>query len=103
MSQDQERDAKFYERADAHIALANEQINTMQTSPVQANDALLYGAARFSTWIVAASFTDAEAFSNDRENAIDYFTNKFREMLDEHFNDYAQNYDAYMGPSQTEQ
>jgi hypothetical protein len=33
----------------------------------------------------------------DRENAIAFFSNKFKEMLEEHFDDYAENYDRYMG------
>ena len=93
----QERDETFYKRADAHIALANDHINTQQAKPVDANDALLYAASRFNAWIVAASFTDAETFKNDRENAIAYFTDAYKKMLEEHFDDYATNYDAYMG------
>jgi len=95
----QERDETFYQRADAHIALANEQINNHQTKPVDANDALLYAASRFNAWIIAASFSNAQDLKNDRENAIAYFTNAYKEMLEENFDDYAENYDVYMGVS----
>ena len=98
--QDQDRDEKFYQRADAQINLANEQINTEETRPALANDSLLYASARFSTWIAAASFTNGEDFKNDKENIITFFTNHYKEMLEEHFSDYAENYDRYMGVSE---
>ncbi len=97
MSNPEEIDEKFYERADAHIALANQYINDEQTRPVLANNSLMYASARFSAWITAASFANAEEMIADRENAIAFFSNKFKEMLEEHFDDYAENYDRYMG------
>ncbi len=93
----QERDETFYKRADEHIALANNHINTQQTKPVDANDSLLYATARFNAWIVAASFTNAEDMKNDKENAIAYFTDAYKKMLEEHFDDYTENYNTYMG------
>jgi len=92
----QERDEAFYKRADAHINLANEHINTQQTKPVDANDALLYASARFNAWIVAASFPNAEEMKADKANAIEYFTNAYKSMLEEHFDNYAENYGVYM-------
>ncbi len=97
MSQPQERDVEFYQRADAHIALSNEQINTKQTKPVDANDSLLYASARFNAWIVAASFNNSKDFKIDKTNAITHFTDAYKTMLEEHFDDYAENYDKYMG------
>ncbi|SFV62932.1 hypothetical protein MNB_SV-3-1610 [hydrothermal vent metagenome] len=102
MSQPQERDEKFYERADAHIALANDQINTKETHPTLANDSLIYATARFNAWIVAASFTSSEEIQNDRANAIEYFTNAYKTMLEEHLDDYIANYDVYMKGAEKE-
>ena len=93
----QERDKEFYQRADEHIALANEHINTKQTKPVDTNDSLLYAASRFNAWIIAASFDNSEDFKNDKANAINYFTDAYKTMLEEHFDDYAKNYNTYMG------
>jgi predicted metal-dependent hydrolase len=36
---------------------------------------------------------------NDKANAIDYFTNAYKTMLEEHFDNYVENYDVYMGVS----
>jgi len=91
-----ERDEMFYQRADEHIALANDHINTQQTRPVDANDSLLYATARFNAWIVAASFTNAEDMKNDKANAIAYFTDAYKKMLEEHFDDYVNRYETYM-------
>ncbi|SFZ97479.1 hypothetical protein MNB_SV-5-1335 [hydrothermal vent metagenome] len=101
MSQEQTRDENFYKRADAHIALANNQIDEGQINPVLSNDSLLYGAARFNSWIVAASFKNGEDMKNDKENALNYFTNAYRAMLEEHLDDYIKNFNSYMGPKES--
>jgi predicted metal-dependent hydrolase len=95
----QDRDENFYKRADALINLANEHINNEETRPALANDSLLYASARFSTWIAAASFKSGEEFTEDKENIIEFFTQQYKEMIEEHFKDYAENYDTYMGVS----
>jgi predicted metal-dependent hydrolase len=92
-----QRDETFYKRADEHIALANSHINTQQVRPVDANDSLLYATARFNAWIVAASFTNPEEMQADKAHAITYFTEAYKKMLEEHFDDYVKNYDVYMG------
>jgi len=97
MSMNEEIDKNFYKRADEYIALANKHINETQAKPALVNNSLIYGSARFSAWIVAASFTNANDMIADKANAIEFFTSKFKEMLEEHFDDYAQNYNAYMG------
>ena len=100
MAQEQHRDVDFYKRADAHIHLANDQIDTTEATPVLVNDSLLYGSARFNSWIVAASFKNAEDMKNDKENALKYFTEAYRSMLEEHMDDYIENFDKYMGPKE---
>jgi len=97
MSFKEEIDENFYKRADEYINLANQHINTTPAKASEVNNSLLYGSARFSAWIVAGSFTNADDMVADRDNAIAFFTDKFKEMLEEHFDDYAQNYDEYMG------
>ena len=97
MSMNEEIDENFYKRADEYIALANKHINETQAKPALVNNSLMYGSARFSAWIVAASFTNAEDMIADKANAIEFFTTKFKEMLEEHFDNYALNYDEYTG------
>jgi len=97
MSQSEEIDKKFYERADDYIALANNHINTTQARPALVNNSLLYAASRYSAWIAAASFTNAEDLQKEKEDVLDFFTNKYRQMLEENFDNYAENYEHYMG------
>ena len=97
MSFKEEIDENFYNRADEYIALANKHINETHARPALVNNSLMYASARFSAWIVAASFTNADDMKADKANAIEFFTSKFKEMLEEHFDDYASHYDEYMG------
>lgn len=90
-----EKDNEFYEMADAHIALANQQSKNINQGKVSAT--FLYAAARFNTFIVASNADSADDFSENRENAIEYFMTEYRKMLEEHFADYQQNYEKYIG------
>ena len=98
-----DRDEAFFKRADTFIALANDHINTAQTRPALANDSLQYASARFSTWLAAASFANSQEFREDKENIIAFFTKQYKSMLEEHFDDYAENYDRHMGVSEETQ
>ena len=99
MSINEEIDENFYKRADEYINLANEHINKTQARPALVNNSLMYASARFSAWIVAASFTNSKDMIADKQNAIEFFTNNYKEMLTEHLDDYATHYDEYMGIS----
>ncbi len=100
MSHSEEIDEKFYERADDYIALANDHINTTQARPALVNNSLLYAASRYSAWISAASFTNAEDLKKEKEDVLNFFTKKYRAMLEENFDNYAKNYEHYMGISE---
>lgn len=87
-------DAAFWERADAIIALANEQGTKVPNSNVSAS--LLYAAARFNAFIVASDTRDAATMKADKEEAIRYFTEEYRKMLSQNFDDYIDNFAAYL-------
>ncbi len=97
-NQEQQLDEKFFERADAHIALANGHIN-QQVQPGLVNNSLLYAAARFSAWISAAGLESGEAMIAKKKELMDYFVGQYASMLEENLENYAQNYDLYMGIS----
>jgi len=94
----QQLDEKFFERADAHIALANGHIN-QQVQPGLVNNSLLFAAARFSAWISAAGFQSGEEMIAKKKELIDYFVGQYASMLEENLENYAENYDHYMGIS----
>ncbi len=94
--QEQQLDEKFFERADAHIALANGHIN-QQVEPGYVSNSFLFAASRFNAWIAAAGFESGEAMLEKKKELLEYFVGQYTSMLEENLEDYALNYERYMG------
>lgn len=92
-----QNDEKFFERADAHIRLSNEQLSGANRSEVSAS--MLFATSRFNAWLIAGGAKSAEGMSASRDEMIKYFTEQYRLMLEENINDYIQNFDNYMQAS----
>ncbi len=90
----QDADNKFYERADAHIHLSNEQLTDASSGRVSAS--MMYGAARFSAWFNASGFHSAEEMAAAKNETLEYFSTEYRKALEENLNDYIANFDKYM-------
>ena len=90
-------DDAFYDRADAHIHLANSQIENISRGKVSAS--MMYANARFSAWLSATGCQSAEDLQALREENIAYFVEQFRKMLDENYTDYTDNFDSFMKQS----
>lgn len=90
-----DKDKEFYEMADAFIAIANKQGKTINPGKVSA--AFLYAAARFNTFLVASGSDSATEFASRKDNSCDYFMDEYKKMLDEHFADYKENFERYLG------
>lgn len=88
------KDQEFYSLADAFIALANQQAETVEQGKVSA--AFLYAAARFNTYIVAASSPSAKEMNSNKDASTAYFVDEYKKMLAEHFTDYLDNFDTYL-------
>lgn len=86
-----EIDREFRQVVDRFIALANEQIDTVQREHVSL--ALLYAAARFNAFVVSTHAPGREKFHADRPAAVKFFTSEYRRMLDENLDDYERVYD----------
>jgi hypothetical protein len=91
-------DKNFYARADAHIALANGHFKA-DVSPGLVNNSLMFAASRFNAWITAAGFKTGEEMKKDRNEILDFFTNQYRLMLEENFDNYADNFEDFMNIS----
>ena len=89
-------DDLFYERADAHIHLSNDQLSTVSLGAVSAS--MLYGTARFNAWVSARGFNNGSEMQLKRKKTIDYFVAKYIKMLNENLDDYIKNFDRYMKP-----
>jgi hypothetical protein len=90
----QDTDDKFFERADAYISLANQQVVDSTRGKVSAS--MMYATSRFNAWVGACNCGSAEELAGVREQAIEYFVQQYREMLAENLDQYIQNFDAFM-------
>jgi hypothetical protein len=87
-------DDNFCARADAHIALANEQAQHIGKGKVSAS--FLYGAARFNAYISAINSGSLECMQSEKKNIVAFYTKEYKKMLIEHLDDYIENYESYM-------
>ena len=87
-------DDAFYKRADAHIALANEE--TGEVSHEMVNASMMFASARFSAFLSARGFKSGDAMKAKRDETVEYFTAGFRQMLEGNLDAYIRNFDAYM-------
>jgi len=97
-TQENQLDDKFYERADAHIALANGHINA-KIHPGIASNSLMFAAARFNAWVAAAGFTNGDDMKKEKAEILEFFSTQYKLMLEENLDNYINNYDQYMGIS----
>lgn len=86
---------EFWERADQIIALANEQCT--QNTGNEVATSLLYAAARFNAFLIASK-GDAARMQQEKDDAIAFFTEQYKRMLTDNFNDYITNFDKYTQP-----
>ena len=89
-------DPTFYERADAIINLANQQVK-QDISHGSVSASAMYGVARYNAFVSAGDFESAAAFKAERKEIVDYFVEEYRKMLEEHLDDHAENFSQYFG------
>lgn len=88
-------DDKFFNRADEHINLSNDQLSTSTKGKVSAS--MMYSVARFNSWISACGFNSKREMEDAKEETIKYFVTEYEKMLNENLQDYIDNFDKYMG------
>ncbi len=89
-----DNDQLFYNRADALIHLANEQLSDMDKNRVSAS--FLFAAARFQAWLVATNFSDSQSMAQAKDQALSFFHEQFKDMLNENLDDYIKNFQQYL-------
>lgn len=87
-------DDGFYDRANAHIHLSNDQASDAGRGKVSAS--MMYGTSRFNAWMSACGFESAEQMRSARSETIRYFVEEYEKMLVENLDDYIANFDRYM-------
>lgn len=90
-------DDNFYERADAHINLSNDQMEGATRGKVSAS--MLYGVSRFNAWVSACRFESGAQMQEARAETIEYFTEQYKKMLSENIDDYIEHFEKYMKPN----
>ena len=92
-----EFDDEFYERADAHIHLSNDQISEQATrGKVSASN--MYATARFNAWVSACGWNNGQEMAASKQDTLEYFVAEYRKMLEANLDDYIENFDSYMRP-----
>jgi hypothetical protein len=86
----------FYERADDHIRLSNDQLR-MAPGPDVASS-MTFGSARFNTWLLANQYGSKEELTRRRDEAIRLLADHYAEQLATNFDDYIENFDKYVRP-----
>jgi len=88
-------DPQFFERADAHIHLSNDQLAEVD-GPGRVSASMMYATARFNSWISARGFDSSEEMAEARNETIEYFVEQYRKMLEDNVDDYIGNFEKYM-------
>lgn len=91
----QNTDDEFYERADQHIRLSNQQI-TEEIGKGKVSASMLFATSRFNAWISASGWETAEELANAKQETIEYFLAEYRKMLEENLDEYIENFEEYM-------
>lgn len=99
MTNSNNTDQAFWDLAEQFIDRANGACAEQDPSLVSA--ALLEAAARFNAFAVAAASLDRKAFIEDMEPSLRFLSNRYRERLDEHLQDYRENYKRHIGTDNT--
>jgi hypothetical protein len=76
----------FKEIADAYIDVGNQHMDQHNVDLV--GSSFVYGAARFSAFIVASGSSNLDQYKANRKTAIEHFTNQFKQMLEENLISY---------------
>lgn len=79
---------------DQLIEDANQKTEELDIGEV--GNALLYAAARFNAFMVAASCETRNDFKEDRSDSQKFLMDQFRQMLLNHFDDYEENFKVYL-------
>tara|TARA_B110000211_G_scaffold36925_1_gene37170 strand:+ start:936 stop:1220 length:285 start_codon:yes stop_codon:yes gene_type:complete len=88
-------DQDFYNRADEHINLSNDQLS--EASMEHVNASMMFSVTRFSSWISAYGHTSKEEFKKSKEETLNHLVKEYKDMLENNLDDYIENFDKYMG------
>lgn len=83
---DDPSEREFRQLADSFIDVANRHCEKFD--PPRVSSSFLFGASRFCSFVVASKTGEIDAYNDQREAALDYYTKEFRSMLEKNLEDY---------------
>lgn len=90
-------DHRFNELMIEHIELANGHLK--EANAGQAGAALMHAAARFNAFVSSTQFVGGRVMLQSKEAHIDHYVNLYRQYLEGHYEEYAQNFAEYGRPN----
>ncbi|WP_237886439.1 DUF3144 domain-containing protein [Pseudomonas sp. PGPR40] len=90
-------DKAFYDRADEHINLSNEQLREFENLG-KVSASMMFGTTRFNAWVSARSFKSGAEMAQAREEMLNYFCEQYRMMLEDNLDDHINNFSKYIQP-----
>lgn len=95
--------AVFFERADTFIQQANDFCRPPKGVPAQPTElrgqvsaAMLFGTARFNTWVAANNFKDANEMRDAKDQVMSYVLQQFQMMLEDNYDEYCEQFENYL-------
>ena len=93
MSENAPAEKTFQERCDEFIDLANQQHSKTEVDNL--NSALLFSAARFNVFTTVRQFDDVEKLKEEKQKIVEYFSQRYRDMMEENLEEYIERFDDY--------
>ena len=92
-------DDEFYNRADAHIRLSNDQISE-KLGRGKVSASMMFSVARFNSWVAACGWNSRDEMREGKKETMDYLVEQYRKMLEENLDDYIENFNKHMQVSE---
>ncbi len=103
VTEEEALNAVFFERADAFIKQANEFCRPAKGEAPkpeelrgQVSAAMLFGTARFNTWVAANNFKDGEEMRAAKDQVMSYILQQFQMMLEDNYEEYCEQFENYL-------
>lgn len=93
MSENSPSTKTFQQRVDEFVAVANQQAADSSVDDV--NTSIIFSAARFNAFSVARSVDSAEKLQAEKQQALEFFTQRFAEMFEQNIDEYISRFDRY--------
>lgn len=90
----------FWQLVEEFINKANDACEQLDPNLVSA--AMMNATARFNAFVVAHESLDKNEYMEEVDSALNYLTNRYRELAKEHLADYSEHYAEYIGHKSSE-